>query len=273
MSHLQSWADFLKKQAQAPPLLFVSGVRHPVSVDVISALHSHPSMEIVYHPIGYGTTMVHRDPPIPFCEGSAVIYVPCEPHDQIVDKDGEDHCVRIAVPPTSDPLPQSCLYVPRVENASVREDMLLLSRGQPRLSPVEKAIFNLRATAVLLGLIQIACDYRHQEEADLAEQHLLKAEQYIREYYASIGSLADVARHVGVSQDYLRHIFKLRRGKPLVRHLSEVRIDRARNLLRHSQLPMKQIASLCGFKDEYYFSAVFRRLALTSPGAYRQAAA
>ena len=32
---------------------------------------------------------------------------------------------------------------------------------------------------------------------------------------------------------------------------------------------MKQIATMCGFKDEYYFSAVFRKFTATAPGAYQ----
>jgi AraC-like DNA-binding protein len=42
--------------------------------------------------------------------------------------------------------------------------------------------------------------------------------------------------------------------------------------LRHSRLPLKQIATLCGFKDEYYFSAVFRQLTQSSPGDFRRRA-
>ena len=47
------------------------------------------------------------------------------------------------------------------------------------------------------------------------------------------------------------------------------RIERAKTLLVHSQLSLKQIATLCGFRDEYYFSAVFRRFADLPPGRYR----
>jgi len=187
-----------------------------------------------------------------------------------MEQEGDDYCVQVAASGES-LLPQGCLYIPHVENSAVREDIHLLSHGYPRLSATEQAVFNFRATALLLDLIQTVCTRRSQDEADPAEQHVRKAEQFVRENFPSIKSLGEVACHVGVSQDYLRHVFKELRGKPLIRHLSEVRIERAMTLLRHSRLPLKQIATMCGFKDEYYFSAVFRRFTQTTPGVHRHA--
>jgi transcriptional regulator GlxA family with amidase domain len=56
----------------------------------------------------------------------------------------------------------------------------------------------------------------------------------------------------------------------MIRWLNEVRLKRARSLLIHSRLPIKQVAALSGFRDEYYFSAVFRRFHRLAPSAYRE---
>jgi len=92
---------------------------------------------------------------------------------------------------------------------------------------------------------------------------------FMSEHFAGISSLRDVAEHVGVSHDHLRHLFIKARGRSLIRHLNEIKVARAKILLTNSPLPLKQIAATCGFKDEYYFSAVFRRLTNLSPGLYR----
>lgn len=268
MSNLSLWSGFLARQAKAPPLVFVHGMRHPLISGVCCAVHAHSAFEIVYHPKGHGITRLNRQINVPFREGSVVIYAPHEPHDQVMEEEGNDFCIQVATPGNVR-LPKGSLYIPHVENRAVREDIHLLSHGYPRLSATEQAIFNFRATALLLDLIQSACTRRNQDDADPAEQHVLKAEQFIRENFPSIKSLGEVARHVGVSQDHLRHVFKTLRGKTLVRHLGEVRIERAMTLLRHSRLPLKQIAAMCGFKDEYYFSAVFRRFTQTPPGVHR----
>jgi len=268
MSNLSLWSGFLARQAKAPPLVFVHGMRHPLISGVCCSVHAHAAFEIVYHPKGRGITRLNRQTNVPFREGSIVIYAPHEPHDQVMDEEGNDFCIQVATPGNVR-LPKGCLYIPHVENRAVREDIHLLSHGYPRLSATEQAIFNFRATALLLDLIQSACTRRSQDDADPAEQHVLKAEQFIRENFPSIKSLGEVARHVGVSQDHLRHVFKTLRAKTLIRHLAEVRIERAMTLLRHSRLPLKQIAAMCGFKDEYYFSAVFRRFTQTPPGVHR----
>ena len=269
MSPLQSWSEFLNKQKKAAPLRFVTGMRHKLSDGVSCKVHSHSAFEIIYHPTGRGLARGRRQRTTPFLDGSVIIHPPEEPHDQVMEGGGEDFCVLIAAPKTGR-APKTFLHLPRITSSSALEEIHLLSRGEPRSSETEQAILNFRATALLLDLIHLACTDRAHDEADPAEQHVLRAEQFIRESFASIGSLLDVARHVGVSQDHLRHVFKARRSKPLVRHLNEVRIERAKTLLRHSSLPLKQIAAMCGFKDEYYFSAVFSRLTRTSPGAHRR---
>ncbi len=50
---------------------------------------------------------------------------------------------------------------------------------------------------------------------------------------------------------------------------NELRIGRARSLLGYSRLSLKEIADHCGFRDVYYFSAVFTRFTRLAPGQYR----
>lgn len=269
MINLASWSRFLSRQAKASPLSYVHGMRHPVSSGPSCEPHFHAEFEIVYHPKGSGVTVLDQHHELIFGEGSVVINAPNAIHDQVMEKEGEDFCVQIAVPEKGE-VPKIGLYIPRVESRSVREDLCLLSLGYPKTGEIEQAILNLRATALLLELIRLACTQPHQAGANPAEQHVLKAEQYIRENFSTIESLTDVADHVGVSHVYLRHIFKQFRAKPIVRHLNEVRVERAEMLLRHSRLPIKQVATMCGYKDEYYFSAVFRQYTGNSPAKYRR---
>ncbi|MGE9293374.1 MAG: helix-turn-helix transcriptional regulator, partial [Puniceicoccales bacterium] len=55
----------------------------------------------------------------------------------------------------------------------------------------------------------------------------------------------------------------------LITFLTRVRLERAKSLLTHSRLTLKEVASLCGFRDEYYFSNVFRKHIGQPPGNYR----
>jgi AraC-like DNA-binding protein len=199
-----------------------------------------------------------------------VVHAPSEAHDQIMSLPGIDFCVLVAAPPGRGALPETSLYVPPLTDASLIEDIRLLSQSPPPRSRVEQTVLNLRATALLLSLIQLVCARRDEEEAtDSAQRHVLKAEHYMCAHFATIKSLREVAEHAGLSPDHLRHCFQAIRGKSMVRYLNELRIDRARTLLVHSRLPLKQISAMCGFRDEYYFSTVFRRLTRTTPGRFR----
>lgn len=271
MNESSGWARFLSRQIQSPPLRYVTGMCNTACLGVCCVVHSHRSLEIVYHPTGRGCTRLpDRKLAIPFQEQAVVIYAPEEQHDQVMDAGGEDLCVQIAIPTARARLLKGCLCIPHIESPSLIDDMRLLSHGHTRLSPAEQSIFNLRATATLLALLHLHCTASEHDAASQPEKYVLLAEQYIHDHLLQIESIAQVAEHAGVSPHYLRHLFKARRGKSLIRHITELRIDRAKSLLSHSQLPMKQIAALCGFKDEYYFSAVFHSFTQLAPGRYRR---
>jgi len=268
-SSITPWLRFLEEQTDRRPMSFLCGMRHNVTKGDYCTFHSHRGIEIVYHPTGRGITCTGRRSRVPFEEGSAVIYAPDEPHDQAMETSGEDLCVQVAVSGRKQSIPDKCLYVPVVDKQSVIDDIRLLSLTRTESSPAGRNICNLRATATLLELIQLAEARWRGDEASLAGRHVQKARQYIHEHFPETISLPQIAEYVGVSHDHLRHLFKSLTGISLVRHLNEVRIERAKVLLIHSGLPIKQIATMCGFMDEYYFSAVFRKLNATAPGAYR----
>jgi AraC-like DNA-binding protein len=269
MLSLTAWSRFMEQQVHGKPWQFTHGMRHEVTTGPACQFHSHPTIEIVYHPSGRGTTRIAKGRPFSFSEGSAVIYPPRELHDQTMDAPGEDLCVQIAIPKGMQGVPDQALHVAAFDNRSILEDLKALSRGPSAASPSERAILNFRATAVLWGLIQTERLDRESARLSGARRYASQAEYYIGEHFAEIVSLRQVADEVGIGYDHLRHVFKKTTGKGMSRHLNEVRIERAKALLLNSKLPLKQIATMCGFQDEYYFSTVFRQHANIPPGRYR----
>jgi AraC-like DNA-binding protein len=262
------WLQLARRHAKTP-LTYVHGWRTPTKLGVCCAVHSHREIEVVYHAEGHGFTRTGHVPKLPFCEGSVVIYPSDEKHDQVMDKPGEDLCFLIKLPAQRSLAPKAPLYIPHIANNPVIEDLRTLSLSRHRATGLEQTALDFRATSTLLSLIHMATVARDHEEAGTMEKHVLRAEQVIRERAPTIESVSEIAEAVGISSDHLRHGFKALRGKSLVYYLTEVRVDLAKTFLLHSDLPLKQIASRCGFKDEYYFSAVFRRIAHMAPGRYR----
>ena len=262
------WTQLARRHVNTP-FTYVHGWRTPTVLGVCCGVHSHSDFEVVLHAEGHGITRTEHIPTLPFCEGSVVIYPPDEKHDQVMDKPGEDLCFLIKMPSGRWSAPKTSLYIPRIVNNPVIEDIRTLSQGSHRSPGIEQSAFDFRATSTLLSLIYMATVASDQEQAGTMEKHVLRAEQYIRDHAPTIDTVAEIAAAVGIGPDHLRHGFKSLRGKSLVHYLTEVRIDLAKTFLLHSDLPLKQIASRCGFRDEYYFSAVFRRTSRMAPGRYR----
>ena len=83
--------------------------------------------------------------------------------------------------------------------------------------------------------------------------------------------ISDVIKKSGYSADHFRRCFKEETGTTPLGYLTDLRINRAKKLLRAT--PYQSIGSIaagCGFSDEFYFSRVFRKETGISPREYRK---
>lgn len=78
-----------------------------------------------------------------------------------------------------------------------------------------------------------------------------------------------VAKHCSLSVSRFAHLFRDETGRTPQQFIENRRMELARNLLRYSNLSIKEVAGACGFEDPLYFSSRFRNVAGTSPRAYR----
>ncbi|MGP9821103.1 GlxA family transcriptional regulator [Salinarimonas sp. NSM] len=81
---------------------------------------------------------------------------------------------------------------------------------------------------------------------------------------------ADLARTAGVSQRQLERLFVKYLGEPPTRYYMKVRLQRARQLLRQTSLPVLEIALSCGFVSASYFSKTYLEHFGRSPSAERK---
>ena len=94
--------------------------------------------------------------------------------------------------------------------------------------------------------------------------------QWVRLNACQIRGVKDVAAYFGYNSEYLTTMIRRVTGKTLVRHVNEQRISTAKTLLRTTRYTLQQIAELCGFVDEKYFSRVFKQHCDLSPGRFRE---
>ncbi|MGE5606216.1 MAG: response regulator [Bacteroidota bacterium] len=96
-----------------------------------------------------------------------------------------------------------------------------------------------------------------------------QAVNYIEEHYSEDLTLESVARLVFVSPGYLSVSFKQVLQKNFVDYIAEVRVKKAKELLRDFHLKIYEIAIQIGYKDEKYFSQIFKKITGMAPNQYR----
>ena len=82
--------------------------------------------------------------------------------------------------------------------------------------------------------------------------------------------IADLAEACGISERHFSRLFRLATGCSAAQFVAERRIERARDRLARSKLPVKQIAWEVGFESAAAFSAAFRRKTGQSPRQFRR---
>jgi AraC-like DNA-binding protein len=95
------------------------------------------------------------------------------------------------------------------------------------------------------------------------------AREYLEANYASKVELARLAEVAGLSPFHLTRVFARDTGLPPHAFLNQVRIARAKALLR-SRVPIARVAAETGFADQSHLTRVFRQVVRLSPGAYRE---
>ena len=83
-------------------------------------------------------------------------------------------------------------------------------------------------------------------------------------------TIGELAADLGMSPSHLRHRFRASCGVSLGKHMRDLRLERARGLLKMSPARVSEIAEQCGFSSVFSFSRAFKVRYHASPLAYRK---
>lgn len=97
-----------------------------------------------------------------------------------------------------------------------------------------------------------------------------QALRVFREHPASVDSIEQFARTVGISRPHFDREFSSQVGQPPRQFLINCKIIEARRYLESSSLRVGEIAEALGYKDVYFFSRQFKQLVGQSPANYRR---
>jgi len=102
-----------------------------------------------------------------------------------------------------------------------------------------------------------------------ARENIKRTMQYICDHIDEHLSLSLLASIAAMSECYYSHVFKLETGIGVKDYINQVRIKKAKQLLRETDLKIASVALAVGITNTNYFSVFFKRLTDKTPIEYR----
>lgn len=118
--------------------------------------------------------------------------------------------------------------------------------------------------------IQNATKYVAEQKDQTSLGVVDSAKEYIRAHYHKDISLDEVSRKVNISPYYFSKLFKEETGVGFVEYVTGIRMEKAKELLRTTNLSMKEICNAVGYADSNYFSRSFKKNVGVTPTEYKE---
>lgn len=125
-----------------------------------------------------------------------------------------------------------------------------------------------RMRQFLNDILPSVCSEKHEKAKDIIK----KADDYIEANYSRNLSLEEVAGKVNLSSYYFSRFYKEETGRNFSDKLTQIRIEKAKELLSDPDATVKDVAWRVGFADPSYFSKTFRKTTGITASNYRKQA-
>lgn len=111
---------------------------------------------------------------------------------------------------------------------------------------------------------------RSSDTLAIEDQDVAAAIRYIRQYACRRIQIDDVVRHVGVSRSTLKNRFRAIVGRTIHDEIQRVQLERAKQLIAETDLPLKQVTLQAGFQYIQYLTKLFRTHVGQTPAEFRR---
>lgn len=100
--------------------------------------------------------------------------------------------------------------------------------------------------------------------------HVDNAIRYICDNYHRDISIHDVANKLAISESHISRLFRAEVGYTFVDYLTYYRIKKAIGYLRDPNVRIYEVAGKIGYRDQRYFSVIFKKLVGVTPKEFRE---
>lgn len=112
--------------------------------------------------------------------------------------------------------------------------------------------------------------YIVEEKPDKFDSIITTIIRYVEEHYGDDLYLEKIAEETNTSVKYLSRIFKQKVGTNLSEYISIIRVNKAKELLRETEIRIEDISNLVGIYSRTTFLRLFKKYEGISPGQYRK---
>lgn len=117
-------------------------------------------------------------------------------------------------------------------------------------------------------LAKLMLEFARQVGQGWQEKSIEIVKEYIDLHYTESIQIPLLAAKLGVSEQYFMELFKKEYGSTVIDYVTKRRIEEAKRLLATGKFSVKEVGSVIGYNDEFYFSRRFKKMMKLSPSHF-----
>lgn len=155
-------------------------------------------------------------------------------------------------------------------NDIVKEIEFLFEEDSKPNNEIHSAMMTAVFTKIVLTILR-KCNLDTNTEQDNSSPYFNKAIALTQCHFREQITLQEIAAQIGLTPNYLGQLFKTNLGKSFSEYLLSLRLKYSKNLLKHSNYSISQIANFSGFSTTSYFIQCFKNKYDITPKQYIKA--
>lgn len=228
--------------------------------------HSHDDYELICYLGGSGRFSIQGEIHN-YQNNTFVLIEPNAEHDEYVLDETEVYFLRFQL----ENIKLSTFFFTENNNNSalikqIMEYIYMFEKYETKMFKQEHPEYYLNIVVMLLLMIQ---KIEEKDVSGYREQMVAYVKDYLKKNLRYKIDFNILSESIGYSSNRLRVIFKEETGKPVYQYLNDIRLGKAKDLLKNTDKSIISIGKECGFQSKIRFALFFSEKTGLSPSKYR----